>query len=104
MLRPTKVDYGTNRRRLRRGTDGPRISDLQATTRADLAEHEWIRQGKAEIRRREINGWHRAILPSKRDRESSRSGVTEWSMRWADFAASVKPMVARFAEPPLDQL
>jgi Ala-tRNA(Pro) deacylase len=25
-------------------------------------------------------------------------------MRWADFAASVRPIVGRFAEPPLDQL
>jgi Ala-tRNA(Pro) deacylase len=26
------------------------------------------------------------------------------AMRWADFAASVRPVVARFAIPPLDQL
>ena len=25
-------------------------------------------------------------------------------MRWVDFAASVRPIVGRFAEPPLDQL
>jgi Ala-tRNA(Pro) deacylase len=25
-------------------------------------------------------------------------------MRWADLAASVRPIVGRFAEPPLDQL
>jgi len=25
-------------------------------------------------------------------------------MRWADFAASVRPIVGRFAEPPFDQL
>jgi len=26
------------------------------------------------------------------------------AMRWSDFAASVRPIVGRFAEPPLDQL
>jgi Ala-tRNA(Pro) deacylase len=25
-------------------------------------------------------------------------------MRWADFSASVRPIVGKFAEPPLDQV